>query len=204
MRRFATSIVIVSPSWTAAIGPPTSASGATWPTMKPRVAPEKRPSVSSATSSPSPSPTSAAGDARASRACRGRRPGPRCGSRRRRRPRSARAVTAAIASSSHSNTRAGPAWCDRSWPESLIDGALGREVAAQDRQAAGRLDRVVDGPHDLLAGRLDRLARVLADRAAGDGRRVLVQHAGLEQALGDDARCRPPRRGPWRRSGRRA
>ena len=49
MRRFATSIVIVSPSRTAAIGPPTSASGATWPAMKPRVAPEKRPSVSSAT-----------------------------------------------------------------------------------------------------------------------------------------------------------
>ena len=62
MRRFGTSIVIMSPSWTAAIGPPTSASGATWPAMKPRVAPEKRPSVSSATSSPSPCADERGGD----------------------------------------------------------------------------------------------------------------------------------------------
>ena len=46
----------------AAIGPPRNASGATWPTIRPWVAPEKRPSVISATSSPSPSPTSARGD----------------------------------------------------------------------------------------------------------------------------------------------
>ena len=49
MRRLSTSKVIVSPSRTAAIGPPRAASGATWPAMKPWVAPEKRPSVSSAT-----------------------------------------------------------------------------------------------------------------------------------------------------------
>src|SRR2546422_10600834 len=36
------------------------ASGATWPIMKPCVAPEKRPSVTIATDSPSPSPTMAA------------------------------------------------------------------------------------------------------------------------------------------------
>ena len=47
----------MSPSRTAAIGPPRDASGATWPTMKPRVAPENRPSVTSATDSPSPAPT---------------------------------------------------------------------------------------------------------------------------------------------------
>ena len=46
-----------------AIGPPRAASGATWPTMKPWVAPEKRPSVISATSSPRPAPTIAAGHA---------------------------------------------------------------------------------------------------------------------------------------------
>ena len=40
---------MMSPSRTAAMGPPTKASGATWPAVKPRVAPEKRPSVSSAT-----------------------------------------------------------------------------------------------------------------------------------------------------------
>lgn len=36
--------------------PPTAASGPTWPTQKPRVAPEKRPSVMSATLSPIPWP----------------------------------------------------------------------------------------------------------------------------------------------------
>ena len=38
------------------IGPPTAASGPTWPMQKPRVAPEKRPSVMSATLSPMPWP----------------------------------------------------------------------------------------------------------------------------------------------------
>ena len=52
-----TSIAIVSPSRTIASGPPRAASGATWPTISPRVAPEKRPSVTSATDSPSPAPT---------------------------------------------------------------------------------------------------------------------------------------------------
>ena len=51
------SIVIVSPSRTTASGPPRAASGDTWPTMNPRVAPEKRPSVTSATLSPRPAPT---------------------------------------------------------------------------------------------------------------------------------------------------
>src|ERR687888_292129 len=56
MRRLFTSIVIVSPSRTAAIGPPRAASGAMWAPIKPCVAPEKRPSVSRATESPNPSP----------------------------------------------------------------------------------------------------------------------------------------------------
>ena len=48
---------IVSPSRSAAIGPPATASGATCPAIRPRVAPEKRPSVSSTTDSPRPAPT---------------------------------------------------------------------------------------------------------------------------------------------------
>ena len=52
-------MLTTSPSRTAAIGPPRAASGATWPTISPRVAPEKRPSVTSATDSPSPAPTTA-------------------------------------------------------------------------------------------------------------------------------------------------
>ena len=51
------SMVTRSPSSSTASGPPRAASGATWPTISPRVAPEKRPSVTSATVSPSPAPT---------------------------------------------------------------------------------------------------------------------------------------------------
>ena len=50
------SMVIRSPSRTSAIGPPSCASGVMWPMMKPCEPPEKRPSVSSATSLPSPAP----------------------------------------------------------------------------------------------------------------------------------------------------
>ena len=51
-------------------------------------------------------------------------------------------------------------WCVRSWPGHLHDAALRGEVAAQDHEAAGLLQRIVERPHDLLAGRL------LAPRAA--------------------------------------
>ena len=64
----------MSPSRSAASGPPFDASGAMWPTMKPWVAPEKRPSVTSATDSESPSPTIAAVTWSISRI-----PGPPCG-----------------------------------------------------------------------------------------------------------------------------
>src|ERR1019366_2949898 len=43
------SMAMGSPSRTAAMGPPLNASGTTWATMKPCVAPLKRPSVTSAT-----------------------------------------------------------------------------------------------------------------------------------------------------------
>ena len=48
-----------SPSRTNAIGPPSTASGATWPMQKPHVPPENRPSVTSAQSAPRPAPFSA-------------------------------------------------------------------------------------------------------------------------------------------------
>ena len=86
----------------------------------------------------------------------------------------------------------------------LDDAALGREVAAQDREAAGRLDRVVERADDLLARGLVGLGGVLADRLAGDGGRVLVQQAGLLQALGDDGDPAGLVAGRWRRSARRA
>ena len=51
-----TSMTIRSPSATNAIGPPSTASGATWPTQNPWVPPENRPSVISAASPPRPTP----------------------------------------------------------------------------------------------------------------------------------------------------
>ena len=65
---------MTSPSRSAASGPPFEASGATCPTMKPCVAPEKRPSVMRATDSESPSPTIAPVTWSISRI-----PGPPCG-----------------------------------------------------------------------------------------------------------------------------
>ena len=50
--RAARSIAMMSPSRSSPIGPPSAASGETWPMHRPRVPPEKRPSVISATLSP--------------------------------------------------------------------------------------------------------------------------------------------------------
>src|SRR5579863_3504275 len=54
--RWLTSNRIISPSRTAAIGPPSAASGETCPAINPWVAPLKRPSVKRATDDPKPSP----------------------------------------------------------------------------------------------------------------------------------------------------
>ena len=160
------------------------ASGATWPAMKPWVAPEKRPSVSSATSSPRPSPTIAAVTASISRM-----PGPPLGPSLRMTTTSPFwidcAFTAANASSSDSNTRAGPRCSTRLVAGDLHDAALGREVAAQDREAAVRLERVVERADDLLALGLLGRRGLLADRPAGDGHRVAVQQAGSSSRLAD-------------------
>ena len=78
-----------------------------------------------------------------------------------------RAVTAAIASSSDSNTRAGPRLLAALVAGELDHAALGGEVAVQDRQAAGRLDRVIERPHDLWPS--VSLA-VVGDLADGAGR----------------------------------
>ena len=77
--RFVASMVMESPSCTSASGPPSAASGVMWPTTKPWLPPEKRPSVISATLSPRPLPMIARGRAAASRACPGRRAALRSG-----------------------------------------------------------------------------------------------------------------------------
>ena len=59
-------------------------------------------------------------------------------------------LTAANASSSPSKTRAGPRVLRPPVAGELHDAALRREVAAEDGQAAGRLQRIVERPDDLL------------------------------------------------------
>ena len=205
MRRPSTSIVIVSPSRTAAIGPPRAASGATWPAMKPCVAPEKRPSVSSATSSPRPAPMIAAVTREHLAHARARRPGPRCGSRRRRPASMPPCVTAAIAASSPSNTRAGPVWWRRSWPASFTtqpSGArLPRRIARPPVGLSGSSSgRTTCWPVGLARPRRRCSPTVLPVTVD----RVRVQQAELAQALGEHAARRRPRRGRRRRTGRRA
>ena len=49
-------MMMASPFFISAIGPPSCASGTTWPMMKPWEPPENLPSVISATSLPKPAP----------------------------------------------------------------------------------------------------------------------------------------------------
>ncbi len=136
--------------------------------MKPWVAPEKRPSVMSATLSPRPSPTRAAVTESISRM-----PGPPAGP-------SLRMTTtspALMLLGEHGGHRGLLAVEDTRGADvaatlvagELDDAALGRDVAAQDGEAAGGLERIGERPHDALAGRLGCLGGVLADGAPGDG-----------------------------------
>ena len=93
------------------------------------------------------------------------------------------ASTAAIASSSPSNTRAGPMCLRRSWPASLTtqpSGAtLPRRIAKPPVGFSGSSSGRTTGCPAVSCASLG----VLADRPAGDRRRVGVQQPGLEQAL---------------------
>ena len=69
----------------------------------------------------------------------------------------------------------------------LDDGTFGGHGPVQDRDAAGLVDRVVQGAQDLAVQvrRVDR-GEVLGHGLAGDGEAVAVQQAGVEQGLHDD------------------
>ncbi len=69
----------------------------------------------------------------------------------------------------------------------LDDAALGGEVALQDDEAAGGLERVVDGVDDGLVGRLDGERGFFGEGLAGDGDLAAVEEAGVEEALGEEA-----------------
>ena len=72
----------------------------------------------------------------------------------------------------------------------LADCSLGREVARQDRDVPGRLDRLLKRADDVLAGReAGQVAQVLRHRLAGDGHAIPVQIALLEHVLEDGRRA---------------
>ena len=69
----------------------------------------------------------------------------------------------------------------------LDDGALRRQVAVQDAQAAGRLDRPLERQHDLLAGPFLDRGRDACERAAVHVRRRAVhERPALEQLAGQE------------------
>ena len=162
----------MSPSRSAASGPPCAASGATWPTISPCVAPEKRPSVTSATASPRPfaddrrrdvqhlAHPGAAGRAlvadhdHVARLDRARLDG-------------GEAVLLGVEDARRAAV-----------DEPLVAGELddapsGREVARRIAEAAGRLQRLLERDDDLLARRLlDRRRR--SRRACGRRRSARV------------------------------
>src|SRR5439155_77538 len=67
----------------------------------------------------------------------------------------------------------------------LHHAALGGEVAPEDDEAAGRLERPLERRDDLLPGRLDRAGRLLGEGAAARRERASVDQAGGHQALPD-------------------
>ena len=191
MRRFSTSIVIVSPSRTAAIGPPTARLGgdvagheAARGAGEAAVG-EQRDVLAEARADERRGDGEHLAHAGAAGA------GPRCGSRRRRRRLIAPAVTAAIASSSRSKTRAGPSWWTRSWPASFTTEPSGARLPRRIARPPVVLSGSSSGRTTSWPGVSLRLAGVLADRPAGDGLGVLVQDARPRAGAGR-RRATPP------------
>ncbi len=179
---------IRSPSRANAIGPPSTASGATWPTQNPHVPPENRPSVTSAQSAPRPAPFERAGHgehlahprtafralvsdhehrARHDIAGQDRRHRPFLPVEDSRRPLERELVPR---QSGH-----------------LDDRSLRRQRAGEDVDAALGMDRSLERVDDDPIGRGRRdLGQVLRHRPSGDGDRVAVQQSGVEEQLQHD------------------
>ena len=86
----------------------------------------------------------------------------------------------------------------------LDHAAVGREVAAQDREAAGRLDRVVSGRTTSWPSVSAAPSAISPIVRPVTVMRVLVQQAGVLEALEHERARRPPRTGRGRRTGRPA
>ena len=96
----------------------------------------------------------------------------------------ARRSSASIAARSPSKTRAVPVKTDSSKPARLHHGALGRERALEDGEAAGLVDRPVEAAdHVVVDGGRRELGEVLGHRLAGHREAVAVHQAGVEQRL---------------------
>ncbi len=170
------------------MGPPTNASGATWPAVKPRVAPEKRPSVSSATVW---AQLGMAADRRGDLQHLAH---------------AGAALGAFIADDEHvvgldlSRLHCGKAvvlavedarraaMLDAIGGGDLHDAAFGSEIAFEDDEAAGGLDGLVESVDDDLAGSLLRQRGFFGERLAADGERRSIGVAGIDEALGQQTR----------------
>ena len=173
------------------MGPPAAASGATWPTISPRVAPLKRPSVISATCSPRPWPTSAAVT-----------------------PEHlphARAAAGALVADDHHVARADASSPDRGEGvllalehprrapvvRPLVAGhlhhaALGREVPVEDDQASGRAHRLGQRAHHLLPRCLARARGMIGPAAAVRGEGFPVELSGFDETLHQERHAAGP------------
>src|SRR5271168_3032382 len=69
----------------------------------------------------------------------------------------------------------------------LYHAALRREIASQDDEAAGRLDRIADGADDLLSPRLRSVQRFLSQRLPGYVQATAVDQPGIDQAPGQQS-----------------
>ncbi len=171
------------------MGPPTNASGATWPAVNPRVAPEKRPSVSSAT---------VCAEIRMSADCR----------RHLQHLAHARAALRAfVANDQHvagldlAGLHGGKtflfaiedarrtAMLHTVGGGNLHHAALGREIAFQNHQPACRLDRLVEGMNHDLAGSLLCQRRFFGECLAADGKRRPI---GMPASMSRFASSRDP------------
>src|SRR4029453_13453220 len=149
------SITIVSPVLSAAIGPPSAASGVMWPIMKPWGAPEKRPSVISPPERPVPEPRALDGAGHVEHLAHA---GAALGAL----PADHDHVVGLDLRGLHRGEGVflpiedprGPTVHVLLLTGDLGHAAIGREVAAQDHETTLRLDRIVERVDDFLALRL--------------------------------------------------
>ena len=96
-------------------------------------------------------------------------------------------VTACIASSSRSKTRAGPRCCERPVAATFTHAALWRKISAHlpDHQAARGLNRIRERTHHFLPRRFHSLSSLDAERTARRGHLRTVDISAVDETLHD-------------------